>query len=674
MARSLGNLGDFFPDKDIRCRVRGCGNVWQFSGENALHEVALGKSARPERMCDECYAKFRTLADLEVPCSTPECARPRTWSRFDQLEAWAQGRSSARAGFCDACRQQLGQTADKDMPCRMKGCDGVWVWRRTDQMLHKTSSPPSRLCDTCYKRLKELQDQEIPCRMRGCVNTWAWGRYQQLEHIIAGKDSQTPPRYMCQDCFKAFRDLQDLDLPCRVRGCSHTWRFSRHDQLEYRLGHGAEAPTPSRMCAKCYGFFLKAEDRQIQCVHRGCANTWVYTKSMQLHDSVHGRTRPARRTCNECAEKIANGQDRAIPCMAPGCSGTWPYTIVDQVKDQCLGRTEPHPHRCKTCEEFLATHEVAALACADCGKDISWSVYEQLLCKLGTFAKPTRCTDCAEQKLALSKTKDATKLKHHHVVKMPATGAWKKHERISQWPPHLTHDTIDRVEKADVRIVALGDDLTYSAQNAEEAWPALLEANLSQTLKRRAKVAVVNAGIPRSTSHQALLRYPRDVAPFGPQLIIFSLTFADSLIWLNRKEKTWRPNMDPERMTGAMESLFRKLAASDSRVLYWIPNPVFPRDYVDTTTDPRYLAWAQEQEQARDHCLREARHLCTVHGIPMLDLHTRFVVNGVRSAKRWMADWYNHNAAGAQNIANWVGQYILQEELLPLKSRKRRAS
>ena len=35
--------------------------------------------------------------------------------------------------------------------------------------------------------------------------------------------------------------------------------------------------------------------------------------------------------------------------------------------------------------------------------------------------------------------------------------------------------------------------------------------------------------------------------------------------------------------------------------------------------------------------------------------------------RKWMSDWHNHNATGAQNIANWMAEYILREKLLPLE-------
>jgi len=286
-----------------------------------------------------------------------------------------------------------------------------------------------------------------------------------------------------------------------------------------------------------------------------------------------------------------------------------------------------------------------------------------LLCSLGTFVQPSLCTECAERKLAKEKPKEKTKKVHHLVVKMPPVGNWQRDERISQWPPHLTYDVIARIEKADFRIVALGDDLTYSAEDPESAWPWLLEQALNQGIKGKTSVAVVNAGVPKSTSRQALVRFPRDVAPFEPHLIIFSFAFADSLLWLNRQRKGWRPNLDPEQADEAAEALCRKLSSSPSRLLYWTTNPLFPRDYVDTN-EPEFLTWASEQASSWDHCRRQMRHLTTTYDIATLDLYSRFEVNGVRSAKKWMSNWCSHNEVGARNIATWFSAHILSNNLL----------
>jgi len=664
LARSLGSIGDFFPDTDIRCRIHGCNNVWRFSGEAALQAVADGKSDRPERMCDACYAKFRDLTDKQVACATPGCEGTWAWDRLRQLETQVRGYTSPPRGFCDACRAKVRETEDKPVPCRAKGCTRTWVWTAKEQVTSTAGRPPSRLCDTCFRMLRSLHDADVPCRMRHCDKTWQWSKYQQLEHQLAGKPAEHPPRRMCEHCFQTFKALQDTEVPCKVHGCKRTWVFSAYDQLDHTLANGPDAPLPSRMCRECYNVFMNAKDRPVSCQNRGCTRTWRYTKSMQLSDSLQGRKRPEPRMCDACQRKLKTLTDKQIPCKAPGCDAAWTYAAIEQLRDLCQGKTEPTPKRCAGCEEFLAQNEPKNVECSHCGKGIQWSAYEQLLCKLGTFVKPTRCTECTEQELALEKPAKPTVRVNHHVVKMPAAGPWQKDERVSHWPPHLTYDVIGAVEKSDIRIVALGDDLTYSADERDESWPHLMEQALNASLGKRATVAVVNSGIRKSTSREASLRLARDVLPFDPHLVIFSFAFADSLLWLNHRTRQWRPNVQPESATEASEALFEALSAQSFKVLYWTTNPIFPEDHVGDAPPNEYQQWAREQLSARDHCLRHDRHFCSHHGVPILDLYSRFEVNGTRSAKRWMADWCNHNAAGAHHIATWFADHILQQKLI----------
>ena len=666
MARSLGNIGDFFPDKDIRCRIRGCNNVWRFSGEEALHQVVDGKTDRPERMCDPCYEKFRKLENIDAPCATPGCSNTWVWDRLRQLESQLRGHATPSPGFCKSCQKTMQETQDKQIPCRARGCARTWTWTAREQLLSKADKPATRLCDACFSTLKSLNDGDVPCRMRRCDKTWRWNKYQQLEHKLSGKDLDNPPRRMCGECFGVFRALQDIQVPCKVQECKRTWCFSAYDQLDHRLANGADAPPPARMCRECYDLFMNAKDRPIPCENRGCTRTWLYTKSMQLQDRLSARDRPVPRMCDACQEKLHSLEDKQVPCKAPGCSKTWTYPAIEQLRDLCHGKTEPTPHRCAACEQFLAENEPKTVKCKQCGTDMQWSAYEQLLCKLGTFVKPIRCAKCTEHELALKKPEKPAARVNHHVVRMPSTGPWQKDERISHWPPHLTYDVIEAVEKSDIRIVAFGDDLTLSSDEHAESWPCLMEQALNKSLGKRATVAVVNSGIRNSTSEQAALRLARDVIPFDPHLVIFSFAFADSLLWLNHRTRQWRPNLRTEGGPEAIETLFKQLTESSFKLLYWTTNPVFPEDHIGETPSAEYQRWAREQTSSHEHCLRQTRQLCSAYNVPTLDLHSRFEVNGTRSAKRWMTDWYNHNGTGAHHIATWFAQHVLRENLLPL--------
>lgn len=662
MTRSIGTLGDFFPATDIRCRVRGCNNVWQFSDTTG----AATDTDRPERMCDACYERYRQLEDRQIPCAAPDCDRTWTWPRHQQLEARTQGRREEPRELCETCRQRLDAKQDRKVPCRIRTCTRTWIWSRRDQFLSATDTPPARLCEACYKHLRTLHDAEVPCRAKGCPKTWTWNRYEQLTHMAAGKSVQSPPQRMCKACYDSFRGLQDRELPCKVEGCTRSWRFNRYEQLEHSLADSAEIAPSNRMCPECFRFYAQSVSKRITCRHRGCSHTWKYTRTMQLQDWLHGR-QPQNGLCDECTRRIAAAKPRAVPCMVPGCAGTCPYTAADQVRDACMGKPAPSTRRCTDCEEFLAAHSATELQCAECGSAIPWSAYQQLLCERGTFAKPTRCANCTEEALHTNTPKEKPRTGHHHVVRMPAAGAWQKNERIQEWPPHLTYDTIQEVEHANACIVALGDDLTWSMATAAESWPFLLQQQLNETLgRRRRRVAVVNAGIPMSTSAESLDRFGRDVAPFAPCLVIFAFPFADALLRLNRDQTEWRPNIDPEHAEEAAETLCRRLAAARIPALHWTPNPMFPQDRVGDRPSAALAAWVKAQTAADDQNRRRMRKVCRSHQIPVLDLYARFEVNGTRSARKWMADWYRHNAAGARNVAAWFSDYILRERLLKL--------
>ena len=665
LAKAFGSLGDFFPDTDIRCRIKGCDNVWHSTGEEALHNLARGGNARPERMCDECFELFKGLRDQEIPCANPACEKTATWNRFQQLEAMRQGRNGQLPRlFCPTCYRTIREGGDQEVPCRMKGCDNTWLWPARERLLSEDGRPPRKLCDRCFSMLRELTDRDIPCRVKGCENTWLWNRFQQLEHRLAGKDPDHPPRRMCESCFAIYRELRDAEYPCRIKECDGTWTFRAYEQLEHRLAHGPDAPVPQRLCSRCYDFYRRTVDEQIRCRNRGCNHTWTYTRSMQLYQHVRGKKRPPARACEACRTRLEELEDQAVKCCVPGCSRTWTYTASDQLRDELMGRQGPAAKRCHECDVFLAEHQTITLSCVHCGKEIPWSGYEQLLCELGTFSKPRTCTDCTEQALALEKPRQVDKIEHHLVVRIPSAGRWHEDDLIREWPPRMTHDVIERVEKADLRIVCIGDELTYSLDDEEKSWPYLLEQRLAEHAEF-GTVAVVNAGIPFCTTAQGVVRFPRDIRPFEPHIVLFSFTLADARLYRHSGEDSWRPELSVEEMAAAFERFAECLKRTPAKTMYWTPNPIFP-DLEEPASGSggrrrSAAAWSQAQQRAMGQALRVARHGCTQYSIPMLDVRSRFEVNGNRSARKWMGSWFQHNELGARNIATWAADMIVRE-------------
>lgn len=654
MTHSLGSIGELFPDKNIRCRVRGCTNSWQMAGEDAVRKLASADPELPERMCAECYETYIKLKDMDVACGKNGCANTWKWTRFQQLEALAKGITRPPRRFCPDCQKELAEIADKEMPCRMKGCKGSWVWSKQQQLNWDKDQPPSRLCKDCFTRLQEYEDKQLPCRVKGCGNRWPWSAYQQLEHALSGKDPENSPRRMCPDCVRRLRQYQDMEVPCKARECSRTWTWSAYAQLEFRLTHGDEAPPPTRLCNECFQFFQQARDIERQCKTKGCRRTWIYGKGWQLRDWLKGREYAPAMICEECRARLEQLAPVEKPCDVPGCSGTWTHLPEEQLKDSLSGRRDLRSKRCKDCEEFLHEHTFQNVKCEKCGCDVPWSPYEQLLVTRGIFTKPALCSACGGANLPASRPPLPVVSDHHQVVRMPKGGRWGSDPEIAAWPPHLDHAVIARAEKADIRIVALGDDLTYSADDIEHSWPLLLERKLAEKLADQGLVpVVVNAGIPGTSSRQALQRLKRDVAPFKPHIILFSFAFGDSLLEIVGDR--YRPKISDEEAEQAMAQLNAELRKTGAKAIYWTTNPTFPHCH----KQPVHLnGWADAQQARKSHMLAHALRLCGEAEIPVVELRSRFEVNGESSAKKWMSDWFNHNATGAANIATWMASEL----------------
>lgn len=667
VSRPLAKLGDVFPDTDLTCRVRGCPNTWNFGRRTpGACETAPDGTPRPDRLCDECWERFKRLEDREVPCSTPGCNGTWTWTRLEQLEAQRRGHRTPPKGFCEECRRRMQALEDRQAPCRMRGCNNTWTWTRRQQMLHPGEAPPQRLCDECYRRLQTLHDREVPCSIPGCTGKWVWDRYQQLEHLLQGRSLNAPPRGLCKECRELLGSLEDREEPCRVPECSRTWTFTRYMQLVHIRRNGPDAPPPQRFCRECYSFLKRVDDMQVRCRFRGCTNTWTWTRAAQLHAWLCGRSAPPRRLCEECRRRVRETPPKEMPCAVPGCSGVWTWSPEDQVQAQLLKRKNAPQKRCAECEQFLTEHSTVELKCAHCGAVIHWTPYEQLLVKLGQFRKPNMCAECAAQVLVIDKAASKPLLDHtgRVVVRMPAAGPWQKHDAVRKWPPHLTHETIAKVEAADLRIVCFGDDITWCCEDADRAWPALLEKEL-QKANDGVQVAVVNAGMPGSTTELGLLRFGRDVAPFQPHLVIFSFTFADAVVLADRRNGRWLEVVPDERVLESTSRLCRRLARMRGRALFWTTNPVLPALRADIADEDVRRSWAAAQEARKRSVLAEQLRVCRENGIPVLDLRTRFEVNGTESARRWMRDWRLPNEDGAENIAAWMSAYLRRSDLLP---------
>lgn len=625
------------------------------AGDEAVKRLASSDPELPERMCEECFEAYKSLTDLAAPCSRASCSNTWRWSRFEQLVSRARGHNRPPRRLCSDCEKDLAKVEDKQMPCRMRGCEGTWVWTRKQQLTWEKERPPARLCETCFQRLRQFEDKEFPCRVRGCDGSWVWSAYQQLEHEISGKSAEKPPHRMCIDCISRLRALQDRQLPCKAKECSREWTWSAYAQLEHLRAGKSMEEEPSLLCRECFDFYRQAQDVERPCKIKGCRNSWIYGKGWQLRDWLKGREHPPAMMCSDCRDKLAKLQPVEMPCSVSGCDQTWTYSPADQLKDTVSGRREPRTKRCQDCETFLRDHSFENLKCEQCGCDIPWSPFEQLMVEKGTFKKPSLCSSCAEGNLPAAQQNGTTMAEHHLVIRVPKGGRWGSDPQIAAWPPHVDHEGIARAEKADVRIVALGDDLTWSAENREESWPWLLEQRLNQRLAdSQVTVAVVNAGIPGTNSRQALLRLKRDVVPFRPDIVLLSFAYGDSK--LEPTADGYRESLPEADAEDHAKRLMHELVKLGTKLIYWTTNPMFPQE---RQLKGRRTDWAAAQETRKSRILAHALHVCAELAVPVLELRARFEVNGKTSARKWMSDWLNHNLAGANNIATWMASELI---------------
>jgi hypothetical protein len=669
LGNSFGSLGDLFPETMVPCRIRGCKNVLRISGDEAMRNVAKGKSKQAERMCDECFARLHTLEDLEQPCSKSGCEGTWVWNRFQQLEYIAQERELIPPkGLCQACRNAAKNIPAQQLPCRLKGCSNTWTWTARNQVEAEGKAAPRRLCDECFSMLNSLQDRELPCRVRGCGRSQTWNRYQQLEYIRSGKSLDNPPQRMCNECFKQFNSLKNAEQPCKIHGCKNTWTYSAYEQLELQRTspEGETAAVPSRMCKTCFDFFNNAKDLEQPCRIRGCKHSWTWTRSMQLFAKVRGQQRAPARLCELCNSTLKTLSDREEPCMVQGCSGSWLYKAEEQLKDQCQGKGTPQK-RCALCQDFLSQHQPEELQCKQCGKNISWSVQEQLLCQLGTFNKPERCADCIGDEIAAMRSPEPEASASRPVIRIPNAGPWTEHSATRDWAPRMSSELIDRMERAAIRVVCIGDEMTLSAENEDESWPKLLEARLQAREASKRQVCVFNAGMTGTSTALGVKRFLRDIAPFTPHLVVFSFAFTDARFPLHSTE------LGNDELQKRLERLTKDFVAFDAlleeyelKALCWLPNPIFPNDAPDDQFDPeRHRQWAYTQQLLFDSVLRLRRQNCQKAGLPFLDARSLFEINGTHSARKWMGSWFLHNHIGAQNIAAWIESEIQNKELLP---------
>jgi hypothetical protein len=641
-------LGDLFPDRQITCGVRGCNNLC-VDAEDVPGTLANDDSI-PDSLCDRCVHRLQELSPKNLPCSTPGCDGTWACPSIKLLEQELGDSKRDPIGFCETCREKLAKLQDKPVPCQLEECDNTWTWSAREQMSADSDTPPDRYCKHCENELKKLHDRSVPCRVQGCEETWIWSALEQLRSKRRGDSRNGPPTpsKTCEKCRKILETLKDKLVPCRVKGCTRTWVFDAEAQHQHHIMHGPDSPAPKRMCRECYEFYQKSEDRLVRCQVRGCHGRCLYSRRHQLEDFASGTSEPPGLLCKKCRVKIQHLEDKDVACSVPGCDTTWKYTAKEQFLDSA-GRRSPRipERRCKGCDEFLLKSTTKTLKCSDCGCDISWSSYEQLLHEKGGFTKPERCPDCNLKKMP-EKPEVNEKVQHHSdvfQVRVPAKGPWLRDKALADWPPRMTHDVLQCMESAQARIVIVANDC--DTDDSENAWPRRLPETLEKT-------AVVDVGIPHTTSQQVVTRFKRDIEPFAPRFVIFAMAISDSCMHHAQAAKgSPRSSQDEsEKAAAKLCSLCQTISAMP---VFLVPHPVFPEWLTETEKNDRNLRdWEKKQNAEFRQRVAALSHVFRENGAKVLDFRPRFEVNGQRSARKWMSDWRTPNETGHSHIATWL--------------------
>ncbi len=155
---------------------------------------------------------------------------------------------------------------------------------------------------------------------------------------------------MCSCCSQKVSKSEVRELPCKVHGCTRTWRWDRASQLRAWAALGtddlsAEPHPPRRMCDTCRDFCRSHQDLKIPCGRPGCENTWTHKVGAQLQSALAGRNQEPMRLCDECSrggfiaslqaegQELPEGAER-MPCVVAGCDGSWVWFPGQKVREE----------------------------------------------------------------------------------------------------------------------------------------------------------------------------------------------------------------------------------------------------------------------------------------------------------------------------------------------------
>jgi hypothetical protein len=287
-------------DRDMPCAREGCGGSWKLSRQTQLENQAAG---RPDgrHFCTDCDDKLKNLEPIEATCSVPDCGRTARLTPKQQLLGvggsidLVEGGITFGGALCKRCAEKGPYLKDVEAPCGIQKCKRTFTWKADEQISAfasgKPNIPPRRMCTTCRESFGKLLDRDVRCRASGCKKTWHWTREQQLDACVADKPLPKPPSHLCEDCFKVWNGLKDVERPCRRTGCKNTWIEKRGAQLARTLRGKAGDPFP-QFCESCAGEVEHLKDREVPCKTEGCKRCWTWTAQQQFVAGVRPEALP----------------------------------------------------------------------------------------------------------------------------------------------------------------------------------------------------------------------------------------------------------------------------------------------------------------------------------------------------------------------------------------------
>jgi hypothetical protein len=486
-------LADRLGAKAIPCSVAGCTRTWISMAGKQLKLGTRGAAdpADPtSSMCDPCREKFAKLSDAARPCDRPGCSGTWGWSAMAQLEAFA-GKRPPPAGMCTDCEQKLAALEDKAVPCSVAGCTRTSTFTRRAQLLlgapEVEPTPPATMCAQCEGVFKKLKDRGVACGINGCKEKWSWSADEQIQAYAAGLPNE-PPRRMCETCKAAFGGIADREVRCRTSGCKKTWTWTRGDQLDACLAGKPAPKAPHRMCTSCLEIYKNLKDVERPCRRSGCKGTWIDKRGAQLARAVRGKTGdPYPQYCESCEKELGDLEDRKVSCKTENCTGTWVWSKaaqlaagvrtlpkIEEANGSANGATareaeppavapvaaepvaeatgdevaptaiatatagpapapasagggkkrrrkrrreiRPPERRCQTCIDFLKDRKTLEIPCRQCATLIYWPPESQLQTHLGAWAEPSLCGACKRDATEAARAAEREALRHGGVV------------------------------------------------------------------------------------------------------------------------------------------------------------------------------------------------------------------------------------------------------------------